>query len=187
VLATWKVLVSMAVVPLLYLAYILIATVVAYRFDLAPEWRHWLPVYLIFLLPSLGYSALKFGEAGMDVFKSLRPLFLSLWPGNQREVDKLREMREGISNDLSDIIDEFGPQLYENFEQVGLLSQMRDQANLRRGCCLQRQSHRRARTLGCLPGNRRLPIRPFCPIRFCGSTKESSVGLLRPRNTPRCG
>jgi hypothetical protein len=36
--------------------------------------------------------------------RSLRPLFLSLWPGNQREVDRLREMREGLSNDISDII-----------------------------------------------------------------------------------
>jgi len=54
----------------------------------------------------------------MDVAKSLRPLFLSLWPGNQREVNRLREMREGISNELGEVIDEFGPQLYENFNQV---------------------------------------------------------------------
>jgi len=36
--------------------------------------------------------------------RSLRPLFLSLWPGNQKEVDRLKEMREGLSNDISDII-----------------------------------------------------------------------------------
>jgi glycerol-3-phosphate O-acyltransferase/dihydroxyacetone phosphate acyltransferase len=118
VLATWKVLVSLAVVPLLYLAYTLLAVVAAYRFNLAPEWRPWVPVITLTLLPSLGYSALKFGEAGMDVFKSLRPLFLSVWPGNQREVNRLREMRERISNELSEVIDEFGPQLYENFNQV---------------------------------------------------------------------
>jgi glycerol-3-phosphate O-acyltransferase/dihydroxyacetone phosphate acyltransferase len=50
--------------------------------------------------------------------RSLRPLFLSIWPGNQREVNKLREMREGLANDISEIIDEFGPKLYENFHQV---------------------------------------------------------------------
>jgi len=122
VLATWKVLVSLAVVPLTYLGYTFIATLVAYRFDIAPEWRHWLPVICMTLLPSLGYSTLKFGEAGMDVAKSLRPLFLSLWPGNQREVNRLREMREGISNELGEVIDEFGPQLYENFNQVRRVS-----------------------------------------------------------------
>ena len=36
--------------------------------------------------------------------RSLRPLFLSLWPGNQREVERLREMRETLSSDISDII-----------------------------------------------------------------------------------
>lgn len=120
VLATWKVLVSLAVVPLLYVAYTALATLYVYKNDFFPGYRQYLPVILLFLLPSLGYSALKFGEAGMDVAKSLRPLFLSIWPGNQREVEKLREMREGLSNELSDVIDEFGPQLYENFNQVSL-------------------------------------------------------------------
>lgn len=185
-LATWKVLVSMAVVPLLYVAYIFIATVVAYRFDLVPEWRHWLPVYLVFLLPSLGYSALKFGEAGMDVFKSLRPLFLSLWPGNQREVDKLRVMREGISNDLSDIIDEFGPQLYENFNQVSPVCTMGPcGANPRLACSPRQRSRKPARTLECSPGNRRLPILPFCLIRCCGSMRGFSVSVIRPAVRPR--
>lgn len=121
VLATWKVLVSLAVVPLLYVFYTGLATLIAYKYDVAPTWRHWLPVVMFLFLPSLGYSALKFGEAGMDVAKSLRPLFLSLWPGNQREVDKLRRMREGLTNDITDIIDEFGPQLYENFDKARIL------------------------------------------------------------------
>lgn len=71
VLATWKVLVSLAVVPLLYLFYILLVTFLMYRYDLAPAIRHWTPVFMIAILPSLGYSALKFGEAGMDVAKYL--------------------------------------------------------------------------------------------------------------------
>ncbi|ORX35994.1 putative glycerol-3-phosphate O-acyltransferase [Kockovaella imperatae] len=118
VLATWKVLVSLAVVPLLYISYAFLITFLAYRWNWAPEWRQYLPIIMFWVLPSLGYSALKFGEAGMDVAKSLRPLFLSLWPWNQREVDRLRMMREGLANDISDIIDEFGPKLYENFEQA---------------------------------------------------------------------
>ncbi|WOO85271.1 putative acyltransferase [Vanrija pseudolonga] len=121
VLATWKVLVSLAVVPALYLVYTITATVVAYKYDLFPTWRQWLPVVMFCLLPSLGYAALKFGEAGMDVFKSLRPLFLSLWPGNQREVRKLKEMREELINDISEKVAEFGPKLYENFDKTRML------------------------------------------------------------------
>ena len=120
-LATWKVLVSLAVVPLLYTFYAALATYMAYRYDLSLRWKRWTPFLTIWVISSMGYAALKFGEAGMDVAKSLRPLFLSLWPGNQREVDKLRDMRESLSNDISDIIDEFGPQLYENFNQARIL------------------------------------------------------------------
>lgn len=69
VLASWKVLVSLAVVPLLYVIYALVATVLAYRYDILPEYRKYTPLVVIWLLPSLGYSALKFGEAGMDVAK----------------------------------------------------------------------------------------------------------------------
>ena len=69
VLATWKVLVSLAVVPLLYVIYAIIATVVVYQHDILPEYRKYTPLVVIWLLPSLGYSALKFGEAGMDVAK----------------------------------------------------------------------------------------------------------------------
>lgn len=60
---------SLAVVPLLYVIYAFIATVYAYRYDLLPEYRKYTPLLVIWLLPSLGYSALKFGEAGMDVAK----------------------------------------------------------------------------------------------------------------------
>lgn len=73
-MATWKVLVSLAVVPLLYIVYAIIATVIVYRHDILPayilpEYRKYTPLVVIWLLPSLGYSALKFGEAGMDVAK----------------------------------------------------------------------------------------------------------------------
>ncbi|WWD17819.1 hypothetical protein CI109_102262 [Kwoniella shandongensis] len=121
VLATWKVLVSLAVTPLLYLFYCVLATFLAYKYDLAPAWRHWTPVVIFTCLPGWALATLKFGEAGMDVAKSLRPLFLSVWPGNQREVNKLRDMREGLANEISEVIDEFGPKLYENFQRARIL------------------------------------------------------------------
>lgn len=39
--------------------------------------------------------------------RSLRPLFLSVWPYNQREVNRLREMREALTNEISEVIGTF--------------------------------------------------------------------------------
>lgn len=36
--------------------------------------------------------------------RSLRPLFLSLWPGDQREVNRLRQMREDLANEIGECI-----------------------------------------------------------------------------------
>ncbi|ODO07219.1 glycerol-3-phosphate O-acyltransferase/dihydroxyacetone phosphate acyltransferase [Cryptococcus wingfieldii CBS 7118] len=121
VLATWKILVSLAVTPLLYIFYSILATYLAYKYDLAPAYRHWTPVVIFCWLPGWAMASLKFGEAGMDVAKSLRPLFLSVWPGNQREADKLREMRESLTEEISEVIDEFGPELYDNFQRGRIL------------------------------------------------------------------
>jgi glycerol-3-phosphate O-acyltransferase/dihydroxyacetone phosphate acyltransferase len=70
VLATWKVLVSLAVVPVLYISYGTLATYFTYHYDLSLGYQRYIfPILVFFVLPSLGYAALKFGEAGMDVMK----------------------------------------------------------------------------------------------------------------------
>lgn len=50
--------------------------------------------------------------------RSLRPLVIALFPGQQRQLDKIRDWRQRLSNELSAIINEFGPQLYEDFDEV---------------------------------------------------------------------
>lgn len=69
VLATWKVLVSLAVVPCLYLLYAMIGTYYAYKHGIFYGYARYVPVLIFVVSPSLGYAALKFGEAGMDVLK----------------------------------------------------------------------------------------------------------------------
>ena len=39
-------------------------------------------------------------------YRSLRPLFLSLLPGSQKELEKLRRKRESLANELSELISE---------------------------------------------------------------------------------
>lgn len=69
VLGTWKVLISLGAAPLLYVFYAILATIVATKANVPLKWRLWTPFAVIFALPFIGYAALKFGEAGMDVLK----------------------------------------------------------------------------------------------------------------------
>lgn len=69
VLATWKVLISLGIAPLLYGFYAFLATFVMFRANAPFEWLFWTPIVVMSALPFIGYAALKFGEAGMDVLK----------------------------------------------------------------------------------------------------------------------
>ncbi|KAI0361999.1 glycerol-3-phosphate O-acyltransferase [Trametes cingulata] len=121
VLATWKILVALGVTPVLYSFYAVLATVVAVKAGAPLKWRIWTPFIVLMILPMIGYAALKFGEAGVDVLKSLRPLVVALIPGQQRSLDKLKRMREDVANELAEVINEYGPKLFEDFDQMRIL------------------------------------------------------------------
>jgi glycerol-3-phosphate O-acyltransferase/dihydroxyacetone phosphate acyltransferase len=69
VLATWKVLISLGVAPLLYTGYAILAAIVAVKTNVPLKYKIWTPFVVIAALPWIGFAALKFGEAGMDVLK----------------------------------------------------------------------------------------------------------------------
>ncbi|KDR81579.1 hypothetical protein GALMADRAFT_239612 [Galerina marginata CBS 339.88] len=121
VLATWKILIALGVTPVLYTLYAIIATVIAVRAKAPMKWRIWTPFLVIFILPFMNYAALKFGEAGMDVLKSLPPLIVALLPGQQRSLDKLKAMRIDLSNQVASLINDFGPKLYDDFDEARIL------------------------------------------------------------------
>lgn len=121
VLATWKVLICLGVAPVLYTFYACVATFVAIRANATLMWRIWTPFLVFVALPFMNYAALKFGEAGVDVLKSLRPLIVALVPGQQRSLDKLKAMRVQLSNEVADLINDFGPTLYEDFNEWRIL------------------------------------------------------------------
>ncbi|PWN49373.1 hypothetical protein IE53DRAFT_380607 [Violaceomyces palustris] len=118
VLATWKVLVSLGVAPILYSFYAAIATYLAHRYNLPPRHQLLMPLYALTILPTMSYSALKFAEVGIDIYKSLPPLFVSLLPGNHKVILDLQRTRVQISKDLHTLIDEFGPQVWDDFEET---------------------------------------------------------------------
>jgi glycerol-3-phosphate O-acyltransferase/dihydroxyacetone phosphate acyltransferase len=69
VIASWKVLISLGVAPMLYSFYAAVATILVIRAKCPWKWRLITPLLTIAALPAIGYAALKFGEAGMDVLK----------------------------------------------------------------------------------------------------------------------
>jgi len=118
VIGTWKVLVSLALAPILYTVYAIVGTYIAYREDADIRWIIATPFITYTVVPMIGYWALKFGEAGMDVFKSLPPLVLAVLPGHHQRLEKLKQTRADLSNEISSVIDEFGPKLYgKDFDQ----------------------------------------------------------------------
>lgn len=126
VMATWKILVALGLAPTLYHFYsILIVIKVWYdRFwGLVPEV---LPLWLVYLLvwPSIigvTFAALRFGEVGMDIFKSLRPLVLCLVPSSGYNIHKLRSRREELSAEVTETINQLGPDMFEDFDKARLV------------------------------------------------------------------
>lgn len=121
VLATWKVLVSLGVAPILYSFYAALATYLAHRLELSPRTRALMPLYTLIVLPTMSYSALKFAEVGIDIYKSLPPLFISLIPGNHKVILDLQQTRTKISADMHALIDELAPQVWEDFAENRML------------------------------------------------------------------
>lgn len=69
VIASWKVLITLGIAPFLYGFYAFLATLITIKAGASFKWRIWAPFITVAVLPMITFSALKFGEAGMDVAK----------------------------------------------------------------------------------------------------------------------
>ncbi len=94
VIGTWKVLISLGLAPVLYGFYAFLATVIMIKADAPFVWKVWTPFAVIAALPLIGFAALKFGEAGMDVLKYVFQLILANHGGADSD-------RIGLSGHLS--------------------------------------------------------------------------------------
>jgi glycerol-3-phosphate O-acyltransferase/dihydroxyacetone phosphate acyltransferase len=69
------------------------------------------------VFPLITFAALRFGEIGMDIVKSLRPLVLCLSPSSSYNIQRLRERRAELVNEVVRVINELGPDMYDDFER----------------------------------------------------------------------
>jgi glycerol-3-phosphate O-acyltransferase/dihydroxyacetone phosphate acyltransferase len=124
VLATWKLLVAMVCAPLLYTFYAILGTWIAHRYEIGPAymrqslWR--IPAITLILLPMVTYSALRFGEIGLDIYKSLRPLRLAVT--NSDILDELQDRREALSEELIYLINTLGPEIFPDFDSTRVVA-----------------------------------------------------------------
>ncbi|KAJ1945775.1 Glycerol-3-phosphate/dihydroxyacetone phosphate acyltransferase, partial [Kickxella alabastrina] len=129
VIATWKVLIALGLVPLLYTVYSVLAVVFVRRYAselvaLVPAlasvvtWRSW-SIYLCSwaLASFMSYTALVFGEQAIDIVKSVRPLFLTLILGAEH-TELLVAQRDELSNDITELVNELGPHIYPEFSKT---------------------------------------------------------------------
>ena len=126
VMATWKLLVSMAFAPMLYTVYTILLTwwtsvnrVQGHVPESVPLWMIVIFGYIFF--PAITFAALRFGEIGMDIFKSLRPLIVSLNPASGNTLVKLRRRREALAAEVTDVINTLGPEMFPDFEKMRIV------------------------------------------------------------------
>jgi glycerol-3-phosphate O-acyltransferase / dihydroxyacetone phosphate acyltransferase len=127
VMATWKLLVAMGFAPLLYAFYTSLLTYWTYRNRVQGYIPEYIPLSAIVLsgiiiFPSITFAALRIGETGMDILKSLRPLVLSLNPTSANTLVKLRLRRAQLSADVTDLINTLGPEMFPDFDSAKIVA-----------------------------------------------------------------
>ncbi|KAI8890293.1 hypothetical protein K501DRAFT_237319 [Backusella circina FSU 941] len=109
VLASWKVMVASVGAPALYGFYALIYLLylVKRRPNLSPLSKLTRAGCAWAIQPILSYLLMRLGDTGLDIYKSIKPLFLVI--RNPEAGGILRSMRKELSRDITDFINTHAP------------------------------------------------------------------------------
>jgi len=114
VLATWKLLVGLVLIPTLYGLYSLLAFIFLVRTEWNWKVKLFIPLTIWNTLPFISYASMRFAENGLEVYRSIRPLYVRLVHGDSAE--GLRQNRERLSTDITDLINEYAPKVFNDFD-----------------------------------------------------------------------
>jgi glycerol-3-phosphate O-acyltransferase/dihydroxyacetone phosphate acyltransferase len=113
VLATWKVLVALALVPLCFVIYPIIAALLGY-FKGWGALRTW--AYFALLQPVAMYGSVRFVEIGLALLRSLRPLFFAVT--KKGDHNELQEMRITLKQEIRSLVEALAPSFLQGKERL---------------------------------------------------------------------
>ncbi|KAI8075684.1 hypothetical protein BDF21DRAFT_343204 [Thamnidium elegans] len=115
VLATWKVLVALVLLPSLYSFYSFLVGLLLLKVTPLPYLsilRYCVLTW--FVIAGVSYASLRSGEIGLDIAKSLKPMIMSVFDPSGAEI--LRQNRSILSGTITDMINEYGPKAFPDFD-----------------------------------------------------------------------
>lgn len=126
VMATWKILVALGFAPMVYHFYSILLVVKVWHDRFWGYVPGWVPLWVVYFavwpfMIAITFSSLRFGEVGMDIFKSLRPLVLCLSPTSSFNIQELRHRRAELSAEVTDLINTLGPEMFDDFDKTRLI------------------------------------------------------------------
>lgn len=115
VVATWKLLTALVVTPLLWFFYTFLTySMTYYYFGYSKAVQA--AIFFFVALPIVGISSIRLSDLAFDVSKSIRPLIVSI--GNvMSSSEPLRELRAELQVKIRAMVDEMGPEIFEDFEE----------------------------------------------------------------------
>lgn len=127
VMATWKLLIALAFAPALYAFYTAALTYWTYWNRVNGLVPNWVPLWLVvmigmFFFPTITFAALRIGEVGMDIIKSLPPLVLCLNPSRANTLVNLQETRATLAQQVTDAINTMGPELFPDLDTARIVT-----------------------------------------------------------------
>ncbi|CAJ0826253.1 3219_t:CDS:10 [Entrophospora sp. SA101] len=102
VLATWKLLVALVVTPIAYGFYTFVVVIISIRKKWILKWKVVAPIVTFCTLVTGSYATMRILESGVDIYKT--------------SIQNLRVVREQLSSNLTNLINELAPQLYPDFD-----------------------------------------------------------------------
>ncbi|CAK9435660.1 uncharacterized protein LODBEIA_P03870 [Lodderomyces beijingensis] len=122
VLSTWKILVALGLAPMLYIFWSVIGVVVIVKTQILGTWQP--PIWIMFVVFYLWavlttYASLRMGEIGVDYYKSLKPLFISMISisSDHLQIEELKKTRRELKARVHSFCDHYGPGIFEDYDQ----------------------------------------------------------------------